>query len=169
MRVKVDITALGRTRGYEYLVRFLAGGAITVIAWLVAARFGAGVGGLFLAFPAIFPSTATLIASHEKRKKERAGRNGTKRARELAGADAAGAAMGAFGLIAFAATVSWAIAGHSTTFALSLATLAWGLVSFTIWEIRESIFRRFRARFSNPRAPLDEGDRASAERSRSHE
>jgi len=37
---------------------------MTVIAGLIAFRFGPVVGGLFLAFPAIFPASATLIERH---------------------------------------------------------------------------------------------------------
>jgi hypothetical protein len=144
MRIEFDTSALRRTRWHEYLVRFLVRGSVTVIAALVAKRFGAGIGGLFLAFPAIFPATATLIASHEKRKKAEAGQQGAVRARKLAGADAAGAAMGGAGLVAFAAVTYWTIIDHSAIVALGLATLAWLLVSVVIWESRELGFRRLR-------------------------
>src|ERR1700728_4797006 len=56
MIVQFKPSALGQTRWYEYLVRFLLGGAMTVVAGLIAARFGPVIGGLFLAFPAIFPA-----------------------------------------------------------------------------------------------------------------
>ena len=49
------------------------GGAMTVIAGLIAARFGAVIGGLFLAFPAILPATATLIERHVREGKEQKG------------------------------------------------------------------------------------------------
>jgi hypothetical protein len=45
---------------------------MTVVAGLIAARFGPVVGGLFLAFPAIFPATATLIEKHVRERKEKA-------------------------------------------------------------------------------------------------
>ncbi len=56
--------------GDDYAIRFLFGGLITVAAGIIAKRFGPGIGGLFLAFPAIFPASATLIEKHEKEKKE---------------------------------------------------------------------------------------------------
>jgi hypothetical protein len=40
---------------------------------LIAKRFGPGIAGLFLAFPAIFSASATLIEKHEKLKKQSAG------------------------------------------------------------------------------------------------
>jgi Protein of unknown function (DUF3147) len=76
VKIKIDITAIGESRWYEYLVRFAFGGTITALAGLVAKRYGPGIGGLFLAFPAIFPATATLLDKHERQKKERAGKGG---------------------------------------------------------------------------------------------
>jgi hypothetical protein len=61
MIVQLNLSALRETRWYEYAIRSMLGGAMTVIAGLIAARFGPVVGGLFLAFPAIFPASATLI------------------------------------------------------------------------------------------------------------
>jgi Protein of unknown function (DUF3147) len=73
MIVQFKPSALGQTRWYEYLVRFVLGGAMTVVAGLIAARFGPVIGGLFLAFPAIFPASATLIEKHVRERKEKAG------------------------------------------------------------------------------------------------
>jgi hypothetical protein len=55
---------------------------------------------LFLAFPAIFPSSATSVEKHEKQKKQQRGSDGTIPGREATGLDAAGAAIGSIGLIA---------------------------------------------------------------------
>ena len=57
-------------RWYEYLVRFALGGAATVFTGLISSRYGASVGGLFLALPAIFCASATLIEKHEIRRKQ---------------------------------------------------------------------------------------------------
>jgi hypothetical protein len=59
-------------------------GAVTVIAGLIAARFGPVVGGLFLAFPAIFPASATLIERHVRERREKAGLSGTRRGGDAA-------------------------------------------------------------------------------------
>jgi hypothetical protein len=71
MQIKVDTSGLGQTKWYEYAVRFVAGGPVTATAGIIAKKFGPGVGGLFLAFPAIFPASATLIEKHEKQRKKR--------------------------------------------------------------------------------------------------
>lgn len=144
MKVQVNVAALGRSKWYEYLVRFAFGGAVTALAGIIAKRWGPGIGGLFLAFPAIFPATATLLEKHEKQKKQRVGRAGTIRAREIAGADAAGAAMGSLGLIAFAAIVWRMIPNYPLVLVLSIATLAWLLVAVLTWVARKTIWRSLR-------------------------
>jgi hypothetical protein len=100
--VRVDPSVIGQTKWHEYAVRFFFGGLITAVAGIIAKKFGAGIGGLFLAFPAIFPASATLIEEHEKKRKEEKGLQGTQRGREAASIDAAGAAMGSVGLTVFA-------------------------------------------------------------------
>ena len=81
MRIEFHPSSLLQTRWYELFVRFLFGGLITAGAGVIARKFGPVVGGLFLAFPAIFPASATLIEKHEKQRKEKAGMNGDDRGR----------------------------------------------------------------------------------------
>src|ERR1700736_6579054 len=75
MKISLDLSALGKTKWYEYALRFAFGGSITVAAGLVAKKWGPGVGGLFLVFPAIFPASATLVEKHEKKTATWTGRN----------------------------------------------------------------------------------------------
>jgi Protein of unknown function (DUF3147) len=63
MRIQINPSPLFKTKWYEYATRFVLGGLITVGAGLIAEKWGPSVGGLFLAFPAIFPASATLIES----------------------------------------------------------------------------------------------------------
>jgi hypothetical protein len=60
MIVKVKLEALRETKWYEYALRFVLGGLVTVGAGLIADIYGPATGGLFLAFPAIFCASATL-------------------------------------------------------------------------------------------------------------
>jgi Protein of unknown function (DUF3147) len=135
MIVHLKLSALGETRWYEYLIRFALGGAMTVIAGLIAARFGPIVGGLFLAFPAIFPASATLIEKHVRERKEKAGLAGARRGKEAAALDAAGATLGSFGLAAFALVV-WLLIEWTPSLALILATAAWLVVAVLAWRLR---------------------------------
>ncbi|MBW7974740.1 DUF3147 family protein [Bradyrhizobium sp. BR 10289] len=146
MLVKLSPSALKQTRWYEYGVRFMLGGLATVFAGLMGSRLGVSIGGLFLALPAIFCASATLIESHERRRKEKAGLSGTRRGQEAAALDAAGAALGSVGLAAFAAvfyvTVRTSIGG-----AFIAAIAAWTIVSVAAWWLR----RKFRIVSRHPR------------------
>ncbi len=144
VKIKLDTSGLGQSRWYEFLLRFAFGGVVTALAGLIAKRFGPEIGGLFLAFPAIFPATATLIEKHEKQKKERAGKNGTDRGKAAAGVDAAGAAMGSIGLAAFALVIWLRLPASGMSIVLIGATLAWFVTSVSVWEFRETIWRRAR-------------------------
>lgn len=152
LRITVDATALKRTTWHEYLLRFIFGGAITAAAGIIARHFGSEIGGLFLAFPAIFPASATLVEKHERRKKSRAGLQGTIRGRQAAGIDAAGAALGSIGLIAFALGF-WLLIAHAATWlALLAATIAWMVLSGCLWYLRKTKFglRSFHTRHDHP-------------------
>jgi hypothetical protein len=139
MRVKINLAGLRETKAQEYVIRFLAGGLITVATGLIAKKFGPAVGGLFLAFPAIFPATATLIASHEKEEKRRAGLDGTARGRDAAAIEARGTAIGTIGLLAFAVIASRRLPNHQPWFTLALAAGSWFAASVLFWRLRESL------------------------------
>ena len=139
MLIKVNPSALKQTKWHEYLVRFAFGGLITAAAGIIAKKFGPEVGGLFLAFPAIFPATATLIEKHETEKKQKKGLKGTVRGRNAASIDAAGSAMGSVGLFVFAVIVLHFIAGHNLWLVLAGAMLGWLVVSVLTWLIRKRV------------------------------
>ena len=138
MIVRLNPSALRDIRWYEYVIRFALGGAMTVIAGLIASRFGPIVGGLFLAFPAIFPASATLVEKHERERKEKAGLSGARRGKEAAALDAAGAVLGSVGLAAFAVVI-WLLTEQSPSLALVLATAAWLTVAVLAWLVRRSL------------------------------
>jgi hypothetical protein len=134
LKVKVNFSVLKETKWYEYGARFLIGGGITVFAGMIAKKFGPTVGGLFLAFPAIFPASATLIEKHEKQKKQKASVNPGFRGQIAVALDAAGATMGALGLIVFAALTWLLLPDHETWAVLLGSTIAWFVVSVVIWR-----------------------------------
>jgi Protein of unknown function (DUF3147) len=135
LKVKANFSMLKETKWYEYGVRFLIGGGITVFAGVIAKVFGPTIGGLFLAFPAIFPASATLIEKHEKEKKEKVSVDPGFRGQIVVALDAAGATMGAIGLIVFAALTWQLLPAHETWAVLSGSTIAWFIVSVAIWRI----------------------------------
>jgi hypothetical protein len=134
--LKADLSSLRETKPHEYVIRFLFGGACTVLAGLIAKRFGPAIGGLFLAFPAIFPAGASLIEDHEKKHKAEYGFDGTIRGRMAASVDAAGASLGCIGLMAFA-TVLWHwLPSHNAYWVILFATLVWMGLSASLWALR---------------------------------
>jgi len=139
MQVQVDLSALGKTKWYEFAVRFFFGGLITAVAGIIAKRWGPVVGGLFLAFPAIFPASATLIQKHEKQKKEKEGLDGRERGRQAASIGAAGSAVGSIGLLFFALLVWRFVPNHSSGLVLGAATLVWLTISILIWRLRKRV------------------------------
>jgi hypothetical protein len=139
MRIGLDVSSMHRSRWRDYGLRFVFGGMVTAVTGLIAKRYGPGTAGVFLAFPAIFPAGATLIEKHEEEKKRRAGLNGTQRGRAAASIDAAGAAMGALGLIAFAILVWRFLPSHSSLTILLGAGAAWLSISVLAWWIRKAL------------------------------
>jgi hypothetical protein len=141
--IEFKLSDIKDTKPHELAIRFLFGGTCTLAAGLIAKRYGPAIGGLFLAFPAIFPAGVTLIQSHEKEKKARIGSDGTHRGRISASIDSAGAALGCCGLFAFALTCWKALTNHNAVPVIAAATSIWLVVSIVFWEIRKRrIFAR---------------------------
>ena len=122
LRATARASRLSQSKPKEYAIRFVFGGLLTVAAGLIATKWGAVVGGLFLAFPSILPASLTLVKGHT-------------RITGAAGADALGAALGSLGLVMFA-LVGW---GLSTSvpgwLMLALATGAWVITALGAWAI----------------------------------
>jgi Protein of unknown function (DUF3147) len=147
LTITIDLSGLKRTKWYEFAIRFVTGGVTTALIGVITKEFGPKVGGLFLAFPSIFPAAVTLVESHEKKKKSRIGLKGETRGREAAGLDAAGAAVGSVGLLAFAVVVWRGFPGHSPGAVLASATLVWLGVSGLLWWVRKRLHTRVHKRF----------------------
>ncbi|SFJ72579.1 DUF3147 family protein [Bradyrhizobium sp. Gha] len=147
--IQLSSSSLREGRWYEYLVRFALGGAATVFTGFISSRYGASIGGLFLALPAIFCASATLIESHEIRRKKEAGLEGKRRGQEAAALDAAGAALGALGMLAFAA-VFWILVERSVAGAFAGASLAWLVAAVTGWLARRKLRTRSAQRDRGP-------------------
>jgi hypothetical protein len=135
MLVHFKPQALQESRWSEHAVRFALGGLATVLAGAVASVGGPSTGGLFLAFPAIFCASATLIEKHERRRKHQKGLPGTRRARDAAALDSAGAAWGSVALASFGICV-WALAERSPALSLLVASTSWLIVACAAWWLR---------------------------------
>jgi hypothetical protein len=116
---RIDPAGLRKPAAWEYVIRFVFGGLVTVGTGLLGKRFGLAAGGLFLAFPAILPASLTLVKHHD--------------GRELAVDDARGACIGTFGLAAFAVVVAMTAERWAPAVVLIAATAAWSAVAVALW------------------------------------
>jgi hypothetical protein len=136
--VGFSLSSLKEGHWYEYLIRFVLGGIATVVTGIISSRFGVSVGGLFLALPAIFCASATLVEKHEIRRKRDVGLSGERRGQKAAAVDAVGAGLGAFGMLAFG-VVFWLLVKASVAAAFILASLAWLVVSVAAWLVHRKM------------------------------
>lgn len=137
MRLRLTFDSLKQTKPLEYVSRFVFGGLVTVTAGWIADRYGPEVGGLFLAFPGIFPAGVSLVEKHKRVREEAEGKVGTWSARGEASVEAAGASAGAIGLMGFAGVLWWGMAEHGLLPMLATAGAAWLGVSWVCWWARE--------------------------------
>jgi uncharacterized membrane protein (GlpM family) len=107
---KLDFSQLKDIKIQEYLIRFLFGGAVSVLAQLITQWTTGRIGGIFTAFPAILLASLTIINRQS--------------GREAAENDARGGIIGAIAFVITAivltVTLEW-LAGWS----LLLALLVW--------------------------------------------
>jgi Protein of unknown function (DUF3147) len=122
------------------MLRFGLGGLATLLAGVIADLWGPAIGGLFLAFPAIFCASSTMIEKHERQRKQEHGLNGERRGTDAAALDARGAALGSIGLMSFALVV-WLLAPRYGLSALAVAAVVWLLVSVAIWRLHRALPR----------------------------
>ena len=137
MRIGISISKLREGKPHEYLSRFIFGGIVTVLATLIAKRYGPIIGGLFLAFPGIFGPGLSMTEKHAEERKAKLGEHGTLFGRAEASVEAAGASAGALGLAAFALVLWKSLPTHALAAVLPLAGVAWLAVSLLVWNFRE--------------------------------
>ena len=121
MRPRLSPGKLKQVAWWEYALRFVFGGTITVLTGLLNKWLGPAVAGMFLAFPAILPASLTLVKQHDGRKK--------------AADDARGARLGAIGLVAFALVVALTATSWAAAAVLAAATAAWLVVSLVLFAV----------------------------------
>ena len=137
MRLNLRFDSLKQTKPAEYVSRFVFGGLVTVLAGFVADRFGPVIGGLFLAFPGIFPAGVSLVEKHKTLRETAQGKRGTWSARGQASVEATGASVGTLGLMGFALVLWQGLPMHNFAPMLLIAGGMWIAVSCLFWWIRE--------------------------------
>jgi len=144
MLVGARVSAIKGIKPHEWIFRFIFGGAVCVIAGLIAQHYGPVIGGLFLAFPAIFPASASLVEAHEKQHKARAGYDGTNRGRTVAAIDGYGAALGCVALGSFALVFEIWLPRFGPWVVFPLATMVWLTVAIGLWLLRRRVVHKSR-------------------------
>jgi hypothetical protein len=139
MRVKLRFDSLKETKPTEYVSRFVFGGVVTVLAGFVADHYGPVLGGLFLAFPGIFPAGVSLVEKHKTLREKTEGKLGSWSARGQASVEAAGASVGTLGLMGFALVLWRCLPRHNFLPVLLMAAGTWILVSWLFWWMREKM------------------------------
>jgi drug/metabolite transporter (DMT)-like permease len=114
-RPALEAGKISKVRPRDLALRFAAGAVTSVVAGAMTLAFGARVGGILLAFPAILAASLTLIAKQED----------SVDARE----DARGAIVGGCALVIFAAVAAVSLHRVPGAVALLLAAVAWILVA----------------------------------------
>ncbi len=150
MFIQTNFGALSKIKWSELATRFVFGGAITVIAGLVAKRYGPLVGGLFLAFPAIFPASATLLSKKQEQKKAKHGMQGRRRGIRAAAVEARGVEWGCVGLACFALVVWKLMTEWNAGAVLAAATALWLIVSVALWAAARALRHMYRRRAEHP-------------------
>lgn len=142
MAIQLKLSAVRQTQWYEYLVRFVFGGLLTAATGLITHRYGPVIGGLFLAFPSIFPASVTLVQTHQKKQEQKQGKteqDSQEKGEQAAGHTAEGAALGSFGLFAFALVI-WRLSPNLPPWlVLVLAQLLWLSGAVLAWWIRQKV------------------------------
>ena len=133
-RPRFDLGAIKKHSFGDYATRFAFGAGISAAAAIVATVFGAKVGGVLLAFPAIMPASLTLIEKKDGRHK--------------AAINAYAAILGSVALIAFAIVASYAFKHFSGVVALLLAAAAWLFVAAVLYVSMLWLPRRLSSRGS---------------------
>jgi hypothetical protein len=140
MKVSLHLPGIKRAKWHEWVLRFVLGGAVTVATGLIAHRYGPVFGGLFLAFPSIFPAGVMVIEKHETEKKRKAGFEDPASGRKAAALEARGAIAGAAGLAAFALLVWLALPTSKPAVVLAAASALWLSVALLLWWLEKKHF-----------------------------
>jgi hypothetical protein len=125
---RVEPGAIKKHKPTDYLVRFVFGAVIALVAGMIGMKFGPVVGGIFLGFPAILPASLTLIEKKE--------------GKEQASIDSVGAILGAIAMVGFAIAVIVLAGALGVVPSLVIALAVWLVVAFVLYAIVASVYKR---------------------------
>lgn len=118
---RIDISQLKKSKWKDYAIRFLFGGAVSVLAALIGQLINSRVGGIFTAFPAILLASLTIINRED----------GKHKAEE----DATGGIVGAIALVICAIVLSLTLEALAGALALLLSLVVWLVCAVGLYAI----------------------------------
>ncbi len=132
-RPRIDLSKLRKIQLKDYAIRFVFGGAISVIVALIGTGTTSRFGGVFTAFPAILLASLTLI--------------GKKDGREQSAEDAEGGVVGAIAFVAAAAFIAATVTQTAGILSLLASLCLWlGIaVGFYLACIKIGLLRTYTA------------------------
>ena len=125
---RFDPGAIGAHRIRDYIIRFLFGAAISLVAGVIGMKFGPRLGGVLLGFPAILPASLTLIEKKE--------------GKEQASVDSIGAGLGTVAMIAFAVVVSLTVVSWGVLASLAASLAVWLAVAIGLYVLVQVTYGR---------------------------
>jgi uncharacterized membrane protein (GlpM family) len=117
--MNMDFSQFKKIKMQDYAVRFLFGGAVSVLAALIAQWTTGRIGGIFTTFPAILLASLTIINKQEDK--------------EAAAADARGGVVGSIGLVITAIVLSVTLGLLLPALSLLLALAIWLVCSIGLY------------------------------------
>jgi hypothetical protein len=120
-RPRLRPSKIAKTPPRDLVLRFIAGAATSVVAGVLSIAFGARIGGVMLAFPAILGASLTLIEEQED----------SVDARE----DARGAVVGGLAMVVFALIAASLFGKIAGALGLAAASAGWVLTALAGYAI----------------------------------
>jgi uncharacterized membrane protein (GlpM family) len=117
--INADFSQFKNIKVRDYAIRFLFGGAVSVLAQLITQWSTGRIGGIFTTFPAILLASLTIIAKKE--------------GKEAAAADARGGIVGSIGLVIAAIVLSVTLELLIPALSLLLALVIWLACSIALY------------------------------------
>jgi hypothetical protein len=118
---QLDVSQLKHLKLKDYILRFLFGGAISVLAAFITQVLNVRIGGVFMAFPAILLASLTMISRED----------GKYNAEE----DARGGIVGAVAFVVTAIVLILTLRALSVPVVLFMALIVWLICAFGLYAL----------------------------------
>jgi hypothetical protein len=123
---RADLRKLAEHGPKDYVVRFMFGAGISLVAGLIGMLLAPKLGGVWLGFPAILPASLTMIQKRE--------------GKEQAAIDSEGAVLGAAAFVVYAIVLAMFTAQWGVLVTLIVALVVWTVVAVALYTLSQIVF-----------------------------